>query len=76
MRKLPLPIRAQVAKSRKDISKPLTWKEFLEALKKVVTILQDCKGEKRDEKPRYDHPKRDKRRSEERSGTWTTEQSL
>ena len=46
MRKLPLLIRAQIAKSRKDISKPLTWKEFMEALKKEVTILEDCKGEK------------------------------
>ena len=57
MRKLPLIIRTQIAKSRKDISKPLTWKEFMEALKKEVTILEDCKGEKRDEKPRYDRPK-------------------
>ena len=46
MRKLPLLIRAQIAKSRKDISKHLTWKEFMEALKKEVTILEDCKGEK------------------------------
>ena len=46
MRKFPLLIRAQIAKSRKDISKPSTWKEFMEALKKEVTILEDCKGEK------------------------------
>ena len=57
MRKLPLLIRAQIAKSRKDISKPLAWKEFTEALKKEVTILEDCKGEKRDEKQRHDRPK-------------------
>ena len=76
MRKLPLLIRAQIAKSRKDISKPLTWKEFMEALKKEVTFLEDCKGEKRDEKPRYDRPKREERKSEEKSGTWTTGQSL
>ena len=76
MRKLPLLIRAQIAKSRKDISKPLTWKEFMEALKKEVTILEDCKGEKRDEKPRYDRHKQEERKSEEKSRTWTTGQSL
>ena len=76
MRKLSLLIRAQITKSRKDISKPLTWKEFMEALKKEVTILEDCKGEKRDEKPRYDCPEREECKSEEKSGTWTTVKSL
>ena len=76
MRKLPLLIRAQIAKSRKDISKPLTWKEFMEALKKEVTIVEDCKGEKQDMKPRFDRPKREECKSEEKSGTWKTGQSL
>ena len=75
MRKLPLLIRAQIAKSRNNISKPLSWKEFMEALKKEVTILEDCKGEKRDEKPRYNRLKREERKSEEKNGTWTTGQS-
>ena len=76
MRKLLLLIRTQIAKSRKVISKPLTWKEFMEALKKEVTILEDCKEEKRDETPRYDCPKRKERKSEEKSRTWTTGKSL
>ena len=50
MRKSPLLIRL-IAGSRKDISKSLAGKEFMETLKKEVTILQDCKVEKRDEKP-------------------------
>ena len=48
----------------------------MEALKKEVTILEDCKGAKRDEKPRYDCPKQEERKSEEKSRTWTTGQSL
>ena len=41
-----------------------------------MTIIEDCKGEKRNEKPQHDRPKREECKVEEKSGIWRADQSL